>query len=1531
MALEQATRHIEQAVKEVEAATSAESRLAASKKCYRAVWELRGALRDVRALGPLRENSAQAKAWDALEALLGARGLVVSEALRFGAREAVVALYGAGDAGGQLYAAARGLHELCGECSTSVLPVAAKKTQNRSSSTRSAPRRRRAQGARGALRGGEARRRARRSRRASRRSRTPGAAPLARSRAARGADEAEAKKTKGGGAETARPPPKPSGLKLSRSTSGGEVAAGASPVRSARAEVDGALKLLDDILELGCKHLAEDRVDARSTAGPSLVGAVGFLAALVARHRRDRSRRGVAGAARAVGALLEREAGALATRRRASSAVLRATLAPLRDDARASQDDDDAAAAARCALGRELRKRLGAAPEQFQRRAAALLGLSPRGGDDAPAVAGPRLGEHELQVALAECSHLATALGDAAAPCGDGLGARRCRSPAARSAKDVRVRMCALHGAATLAATLLRSFDAGAAGPSRALVDEALAVAEGLVMRQFDASLCAANRAAVLSAGAALEGPLGRDVASLLAKVVFAARGRLSRHARAHGRFRLKLVAAGLLEAYAALPPAAFEGDPRAAGRVFDWAVGLVLVAGAALPATPLSDAEAAFAPLPNESLALTSEFPPGIDPASSSATRRPARASATARRGPPPLASAATSPTRWASSAARRWTTASARRWRSWTSSGLPAARVDARLVDAAKNAGRRGARRASAQRSAIDALSRALTHALTPPKSGLMSSEEDRRRRERRHATAAANACAALLAILDALPRTFARVADATADPFGPARTVSTSPLSDAPRDALAKALAAASPLCRRAAAAMAARLPPREPKAKLAAAKALADACGKADAPRSEPDAARAAAAAARAWALAALADAVAGCRPHDDEAKRRSFVALVLDALETQLVTLARGLGGGVRIETAGGDKAPADGDRATAFGLDAPALLWLGISRCVAALAPHALGLRPGPDGPLISRYGAAADACRCPGAERRSEGRAAAAAAHVPALVAAAGLSGGALLDQLALLGDATPTTTRGRRRGGRARRSGDDGARPRRATAARGAGGPGRRARLCLKALDGGLGRATRALRAAVARAALPGVRGARAARAADAAARGWRPSRTRAPTPRRATRAPCPGSSWRTLPPAARGAADAASVVRAACEAFGDAAWLPPAPEVRPEAGGDEAEEDEAKAPRRAPRRAEAPTRTGPWRSWASTPTTTPAAGGDDGAVDDAANHVARLGLLATASLRGASGAAVPDIGRFRRRWLAVAKDGARFLAKERRAGGPYDADAFAGAYFDVGAGACYDGRADAAGVRTALVDALPACCAAAAPRRGAGDDAVLGDDAAGRRAGLRRRRAARRADPRACVAVAAAAAPPEAVGATLRDAAAAPAAALAAAVSGGGGDAAPRAPGALSAPRGVSPRARTRRRRGGRGRFAQGLGRERARRRGGGRRGRGARAPGGLGSSPPPGAPAAAAAGAKALPAASADAVAAELLPRLARAVAAAHEQRGDADFAAGAQALVAACQRAGARAAPRGARLDGARAASPPTRAASPSCS
>ncbi|KAH8044185.1 acetylcholine-gated cation-selective channel [Aureococcus anophagefferens] len=214
--------------------------------------------------------------------------------------------------------------------------------------------------------------------------------------------------------------------------------------------------------------------------------------------------------------------------------------------------------------------------------------------------------------------------------------------------------MCALHGAATLAATLLRSFDAGAAGPSRALVDEALAVAEGLVMRQFDASLCAANRVAVLvtcvRAGWALVGALvaasgdaswldarrrrlvevwGRaidaagdgdalsggygvaggggaldethelvcleaaaaSVHALAQSAGAALEGRWaatsracwprssSRRAAACRAQRTAasasaLVAAGLLEAYAALPPAAFEGDPRAAGRVFDWAVG---------------------------------------------------------------------------------------------------------------------------------------------------------------------------------------------------------------------------------------------------------------------------------------------------------------------------------------------------------------------------------------------------------------------------------------------------------------------------------------------------------------------------------------------------------------------------------------------------------------------------------------------------------------------------------------------------------------------------------------------------------------------------------------------------------------------------------------------------------------------------------------------------------------------------------------------------------------------------------------------
>ncbi|KAK7230830.1 hypothetical protein SO694_00075188 [Aureococcus anophagefferens] len=832
MALEQATRHIEQAVKEVEAATSAESRLAASKKCYRAVWELRGALRDVRALGPLRENSAQAKAWDALEALLGARGL--------------------------LYAAARGLHELCGECSTSVLPVAAKKTQNRSVGSRARPRRSaplRAHGdrlgpatlgearvrllkhgakapegcARAAAlracsrraRGGEARRRARgargvpRARFATRRRRA-----LARRGASRAADEAEAKKTKGGGAETARPPPKPSGLKLSRSTSGGEVAQRGAVARSVRPRESTARSSSWTTSSSSAASIwprtASTRVwmsrapagrRSRRTSRPRR--APRRAPRRRARDDGDKAKGGdaAAGSPRPEGstrmARLRQSvqggspaAAADAPKKRSAFAPGALRLGPggTRVIRRRFNDDDDAAAAARCALGRELRKRLGAAPERFQR--ATLR--------------------------------------------------RRCSGSSAGGKKRVRtpVRMCALHGAATLAATLLRSFDAGAAGPSRALVDEALAVAEGLVMRQFDALL--------------------RGV-----------------------------------------------GPQRA-----------------------------------REALAFLDV-------------------------------------------------------------ERLPAARVDARLVDAAKNAAGALQGRSSRQRSgAIDALSRALTHALTPPKSGLMSSEEDRRRRERRHATAAANACARA-------PGDFGRAAAGVgASPRrrdgGPLRAgedrvdvAAERRAPGRPGESFSRGVAALPPRGRERDGGFVCRL--EEPKAKLAAAKALADACGKADAPRSEPDAARG--------------------------ARRRR----------------------------------------------------------------------RPS----ATSR-------------ERRPEAPAARAVARA-----------------------------------------------------------------LCLKALDGGLGRATRARAPRGAGRALPArSRRARArARAADAAARGLEALADARPD---ASSGDAGAVPWLLLadacvPPArrARGAtADAASVVRAACEAFGDAAWLPPAPEVRPEAGGDEAEEDEAKAPRRCAR---------------------------------------------------------------------------------------------------------------------------------------------------------------------------------------------------------------------------------------------------------------------------------------------------------------------------------------------------------------------
>lgn len=119
--MDSATAKIRAALKTIQAASDRGTRLSGAKKVLRLVWELRQALREVSSLKTLRENAAQAQAWDAIEAVLSHRQLVVSEALRGALCETVVVLYAAGDAGGQLYAAARGLHELCGEEKRSVV------------------------------------------------------------------------------------------------------------------------------------------------------------------------------------------------------------------------------------------------------------------------------------------------------------------------------------------------------------------------------------------------------------------------------------------------------------------------------------------------------------------------------------------------------------------------------------------------------------------------------------------------------------------------------------------------------------------------------------------------------------------------------------------------------------------------------------------------------------------------------------------------------------------------------------------------------------------------------------------------------------------------------------------------------------------------------------------------------------------------------------------------------------------------------------------------------------------------------------------------------------------------------------------------------------------------------------------------------------------------------------------------------------------------------------------------------------------
>ena len=113
-ALEDASTALQAAIKTCDAAGNDDARLASSASVATNLALLREATADIATVEALRENASQAKAWDAVEAVLRRRKLVFSASWRTSSR-ARPRRSTRGHAGGQLYAAARGLHECCGD------------------------------------------------------------------------------------------------------------------------------------------------------------------------------------------------------------------------------------------------------------------------------------------------------------------------------------------------------------------------------------------------------------------------------------------------------------------------------------------------------------------------------------------------------------------------------------------------------------------------------------------------------------------------------------------------------------------------------------------------------------------------------------------------------------------------------------------------------------------------------------------------------------------------------------------------------------------------------------------------------------------------------------------------------------------------------------------------------------------------------------------------------------------------------------------------------------------------------------------------------------------------------------------------------------------------------------------------------------------------------------------------------------------------------------------------------------------------
>ena len=173
--------------------------------------------------------------------------------------------------------------------------------------------------------------------------------------------------------------------------------------------------------------------------GPTSADACAFVSSLMMRQVKSSSRAGVAGCGGCLASLLK------SVEEEDLQATIRAALAPLRG----VPSEHPLHATVRAAIADALRRGLGEVHERRQREVLSALltlaGAVDRHADDLKEK-GRKLADGELQVVLAECAHLAAALGEAAAPEAEALE-RAALSSASDPAFGVRCEAAALGGA----------------------------------------------------------------------------------------------------------------------------------------------------------------------------------------------------------------------------------------------------------------------------------------------------------------------------------------------------------------------------------------------------------------------------------------------------------------------------------------------------------------------------------------------------------------------------------------------------------------------------------------------------------------------------------------------------------------------------------------------------------------------------------------------------------------------------------------------------------------------------------------------------------------------------------------------------------------------------------------------------------------------------------------------------------------------------------------------------------------------------